>query len=40
MLSTGKSFVKSTEVVARLKLAVPMGLLEPNGLSAPDSAVD
>lgn len=40
MLSTGKSRRKSTEVVARLKLAVPMVLLEPNGLSAPDSAVD
>ena len=29
MLSTGKSRVKSTDVVPRLKLAVPSALLEP-----------
>jgi hypothetical protein len=40
MLRTGKSREKSTAVVARLKLAVPMTLFEPKGLSAPDSAVD
>jgi hypothetical protein len=40
MLSTGKSWLKSAVVVPRLKLAVPSVLLEPNGLSAPDSAVE
>src|SRR5574343_52731 len=40
MLSTGKSWLKSTVVLPRLKLAEPSVLLEPNGLSAPDSAVE
>src|SRR3546814_20659264 len=38
--STGKSPLKSTLVTPRAKAAVPITLLEPNGLSAPDSALE
>ena len=40
MDSTGKSCEKSTDVVPRLKLAVPNTPLEPKGLSAPEVAVE
>ena len=40
MISTGRSLLKSTLVWPRLKLAVPITLLLPQGLSAPDSAVE
>src|SRR3546814_16017647 len=38
--STGKSPLTSTLVTPRAKAAVQITLLEPNGLSAPDSALE